>query len=403
MRFDNFCNYTSKYAGKKKTIEKFEASMAQEANKTKKDSEDEENLRVEIADIISKRLDAFADLERALKSRELNGSFADDLPKFEMHRAKALYAAWEKQHDSQSGLYQNQLKEVEALRVKERSEVEMLTLLKQKAKDQAPLAEWNTRFQQFEAEEVGVQDSSVEQLEDMLIRAQQAAAAIDPNPEAVDNYRRLMTQIATLKAEIQKLNSAHQNSLSILTEKQGAWEERLEHLIAQINKQFGLYFAQIKCQGQVELSRDEDLKKFGIEIKVSFRNGIMQHLSANTQSGGEKSVSTMLYLLSLQNISDCPFRVVDEINQGMDAVNERVIFELIVKTSRAQNLPQYFVITPKLLPNLPYPNDATILFVFNGIFWKGNNELNFERMVERTAQFTTESGEQQATKRKLNK
>lgn len=30
----------------------------------------------------------------------------------------------------------------------------------------------------------------------------------------------------------------------------------------------------------------------------------------------ERSVSTILYLVSLQDLTNCPFRVVDEINQG---------------------------------------------------------------------------------------
>lgn len=30
----------------------------------------------------------------------------------------------------------------------------------------------------------------------------------------------------------------------------------------------------------------------------------------------ERSVSTILYLISMQDLSKCPFRVVDEINQG---------------------------------------------------------------------------------------
>ena len=33
------------------------------------------------------------------------------------------------------------------------------------------------------------------------------------------------------------------------------------------------------------------------------------------QSGGEKSVSVMLYMIALQNMTICPFRCVDEINQ----------------------------------------------------------------------------------------
>ena len=57
-------------------------------------------------------------------------------------------------------------------------------------------------------------------------------------------------------------------------------------------------------------------------------------------------MSTMLYLLALQATAHCPFRVVDEINQGMDPVNERHVFNLIVKS--ASRGAQYFLLTPKV-------------------------------------------------------
>lgn len=41
----------------------------------------------------------------------------------------------------------------------------------------------------------------------------------------------------------------------------------------------------------------------------------MKDLDAFHQSGGERSVSTMVYMLSLQELANVPFRVVDEINQ----------------------------------------------------------------------------------------
>ena len=53
-----------------------------------------------------------------------------------------------------------------------------------------------------------------------------------------------------------------------------------------------------------------------MQIRVKFRSEESLHvLDARHQSGGERSVSTMLYLMALQDITNCPFRVVDEINQ----------------------------------------------------------------------------------------
>lgn len=39
-------------------------------------------------------------------------------------------------------------------------------------------------------------------------------------------------------------------------------------------------------------------------------------------------------------MTTCPFRLVDEINQGMDASNERNIFDRVVESSCKENLPQ---------------------------------------------------------------
>jgi len=63
-------------------------------------------------------------------------------------------------------------------------------------------------------------------------------------------------------------------------------------------------------------SKLQDFSKYGIAIKVKFRpKEELQILSTSRQSGGERSVSTMLYLMALQDITSCPFRAVDEINQ----------------------------------------------------------------------------------------
>ena len=96
-----------------------------------------------------------------------------------------------------------------------------------------------------------------------------------------------------------------------------------------ISEKFSVLFRLLKCSGEVSLARPdnpEDFSQYGTCIKVSFRNDEkMQELTAWQQSGGEKSVATMLYMIALQEMTKCPFRVVDEINQ--------VIFVFIIKLS----------------------------------------------------------------------
>lgn len=147
--------------------------------------------------------------------------------------------------------------------------------------------------------------------------------------------------------------------------------------------------SEVNCAGEIRLYKggsensDNDgrvrynFKDWGIEILVKFREAsALQVLSAQTHSGGERSVSTIMYLMGLQNLMKSPFRCVDEINQGLDERNERLVFKRIVANSTgtlgsrgpSDHCGQYFLITPKLLPNLEgmENEDITVLFVFSG-------------------------------------
>jgi len=81
----------------------------------------------------------------------------------------------------------------------------------------------------------------------------------------------------------------------------------------------------------------QNFKDWGIEILVKFREKAkLQVLSAQVHSGGERSVSTIMYLMALQELMTAPFRCVDEINQGLDERNERLVFKRIVMDSTRQ-------------------------------------------------------------------
>jgi hypothetical protein len=77
-------------------------------------------------------------------------------------------------------------------------------------------------------------------------------------------------------------------------------------------------------------------------------------LNEQRQSGGERAVSTVFYLMALQDLAQSPFRVVDEINQGMDPRNERVVHGRMVDIACQENTSQYFLVTPKLLTGLKF-------------------------------------------------
>lgn len=185
----------------------------------------------------------------------------------------------------------------------------------------------------------------------------------------VEEYNRREQEIQHLEKELEEKTNALNEYRQNISEAKERWLNPLKQLVEQINDKFSDFFRSMQCAGEVDLhsENEEEYDKYGIRIRVKFHSSQQLHeLTAYHQSGGERSVSTMLYLMALQELNRCPFRVVDEINQGMDPVNERRVFDIVVRTACKETTSQYFFITPKLLQNLQYAEEMTILCVHNG-------------------------------------
>ncbi|KAJ1552490.1 Structural maintenance of chromosomes protein 5 [Nowakowskiella sp. JEL0078] len=92
--------------------------------------------------------------------------------------------------------------------------------------------------------------------------------------------------------------------------------------------------------------------------------------------------------MALQELSKSPFRVVDEINQGMDPRNERLVHSQLVEVACKPNTPQYFLITPKLLPDLEYHDNMRILTIYSGD-WTPKRIPYPDGLQTRTMKFTS--------------
>ncbi|XP_026961764.1 structural maintenance of chromosomes protein 5 [Sagmatias obliquidens] len=211
------------------------------------------------------------------------------------------------------------------------------------------------------------------------------------NPTVVEEYTKREEEIEQLTEELKIKNVELDKYRENISQVKERWLNPLKELVEKINEKFSNFFSSMQCAGEIDLhtENEEDYDKYGIRIRVKFRSSTQLHeLTPHHQSGGERSVSTMLYLMALQELNRCPFRVVDEINQGMDPINERRVFEMVVNTACKENTSQYFFITPKLLQNLPYNEKMTVLFVYNGPHMLEPNRWNLKAFQRRRRRIT---------------
>nr|CAD2175682.1 unnamed protein product [Meloidogyne enterolobii] len=201
----------------------------------------------------------------------------------------------------------------------------------------------------------------------------------DGTEKDADEYEKFLKEREILVKNIRLATEKNDRWKNKMDTELASWLEQLRPMIDSINEKFSQFFATLGCVGEVRFDEPENkysISEYGIKIMVKFRNGTcLRELNPQTQSGGERSVSTMLYIMALQNLCFVPFRCVDEINQGMDPNNERAVFNMMVKLldnnegeggGNNNNKTQYFLLTPKLLNGLQFNERVTVHVVHNG-------------------------------------
>ncbi|KAL4709644.1 hypothetical protein ACJJTC_007375 [Scirpophaga incertulas] len=220
-------------------------------------------------------------------------------------------------------------------------------------------------------EDFDVLPSDLSRLQEHCYELQTRIDCMDKGDERViREYEDREKTISKLKRDV--ANSSDNNKVleTKMKNLRAAWLPPVQDLVRAIDRNFGEMFAQLGCAGEANLDTsagDDEYGKYGVCILVKFRSSEqLQPLTRHAQSGGERALSTALYLMALQRLTTVPFRCVDEINQGMDPINERKMLQLLVKVTTECDNAQYFLLTPKLLTNLEYNPKITVHTIMNG-------------------------------------
>ncbi|XP_072747857.1 structural maintenance of chromosomes protein 6 [Anoplolepis gracilipes] len=83
-----------------------------------------------------------------------------------------------------------------------------------------------------------------------------------------------------------------------------------------------------------------------LDLKVSARNDKKTSSDTRSLSGGERSYSTVAFILALWDCIQLPFYFLDEFDVFMDKVNRRVIMDILLDHTRSHPESQFVFLTP---------------------------------------------------------
>ncbi|MEM3731674.1 MAG: AAA family ATPase [Candidatus Bathyarchaeia archaeon] len=182
-------------------------------------------------------------------------------------------------------------------------------------------------------------------LEEIRITDGHLAALADVSEDIERMYESYSKLYLELKEKAQQVAENREKALEEVKTRMQNWRTVIQSLLDRVNLQYQKILAQAQAVGEVRLVNGHDIEAAGLEILVGFKGGKPVPLDAYTQSGGERTTSTMSFLLALQQHVRSPFRAVDEYDVHMDPKNRETIAQMLISTVKDADV-QYVVITP---------------------------------------------------------
>ncbi|NXW32086.1 SMC6 protein, partial [Phaetusa simplex] len=185
--------------------------------------------------------------------------------------------------------------------------------------------------------------------------------------DAKERYKAANSKVKNLKNFIMLLEE-------IMTQRFKIYSQFLRLLSLRCKLYFDNLLRIRACSGKILF----DHKNETLSITVQPREEDKAALNdVRSLSGGERSFSTVCFILSLWSITESPFRCLDEFDVYMDMVNRRIAMDMILKVADSQHHRQFILLTPQSMSSLPLSSRIRILRMQDPE--RGQKTLNFQK------------------------
>lgn len=141
------------------------------------------------------------------------------------------------------------------------------------------------------------------------------------NVNAIEDYKEVSERYEFMSAQHEDLVKAEETLLKIIEELDTGMRRQFEEKFKEIRREFDQVFKELfgGGHGTLELVEGEDILEAGIQIIAQPPGKKLQNMMQ--LSGGEKALTAISLLFSIQNLKPSPFCLLDEIEAALDDSN----------------------------------------------------------------------------------
>ncbi|XP_009640087.1 structural maintenance of chromosomes protein 6 isoform X2 [Egretta garzetta] len=183
--------------------------------------------------------------------------------------------------------------------------------------------------------------------------------------DAKERYEDANSKVKNLKKFIRLLEE-------IMTQRFKIYRQFLRLLSLRCKLYFDYLLRIRACSGKILFDHKNETLSITVQPREEDRAALND---VRSLSGGERSFSTVCFILSLWSITESPFRCLDEFDVYMDMVNRRIAMDMILKVADSQRHRQFILLTPQSMSSLPTSSHIRILRMQDPE--RGQRTLNF--------------------------
>ncbi|KAL3645188.1 hypothetical protein CASFOL_010368 [Castilleja foliolosa] len=194
----------------------------------------------------------------------------------------------------------------------------------------------------------GCKDSNSEQLNAQLdLLEQRRRRESQRYPESIDDLRMMCEKKQRKISRKQQTYKAFREKLEVCQQavhlRWDKFQRNATLLKRQLTWQFNGHLAKKGISGHIKVSYED--QTLSIEVKMPQDASSSSVRDTRGLSGGERSFSTLCFTLALHEMTEAPFRAMDEFDVFMDAVSRKISLDAIVDFALAHGS-QWIFITP---------------------------------------------------------
>ncbi|MBD3163766.1 chromosome segregation protein SMC [Candidatus Woesearchaeota archaeon] len=283
---------------------------------------------------------------REIKQLKSEASEIEDVLKKKEQEAKSFYSKFKELFSKRAAVNDDiNKKELEISRVNEKSreiEIKNNTLSIKNAEINASLSGLREEFSQYEGVQLDTEKNE-EQLKYQIQKFESMKSNIGTvNMRALEIYEEIEREYNKLLEKKNTLIKEKQDVESMMQEIESRKKALFMKTYGSVNSGFQSIFNRLSKKGEASLELENKESPFEAGIGIKVRISGQKFLDIRSLSGGEKTMTALAFIFSIQEHDPASFYILDEVDAALDKHNSEKLAKLIRNYSQKA---QYVIIS----------------------------------------------------------